>query len=111
MSAELLPLALQPWAGLRLSPFDNLRFCFSTLYHQGIECRAFEAKASDGKRHYLLEGDDWLLDCGVVTRTSAELVPLVSDEGWSELESLALVPVAESQLAFLTIQHAHFDHL
>lgn len=104
--------ALQHQAStLHLSSYDMARFAFSRLSHQGFTPEVVEAQLSGANRlHLLLMFDDVRLDLGADNAAQFVLSIVIAEQDVTVIKPLKLAVLPESQLAFMCMETAHFDH-
>ncbi|MCH4294853.1 hypothetical protein MJ923_11115 [Shewanella sp. 3B26] len=98
---------LAPYAHHPLSAWDKLRFAFSLCQHKGLKVSAF--RGGMPREGYWLLADGQGVFCGAVNHWQGcweyQVLPAAS-----ELTELEMVAVPESQLGFMLVETAHFDH-
>ncbi|MBT1443576.1 hypothetical protein KJI95_03445 [Shewanella sp. JM162201] len=102
-SAEML---LLPYRDLSLSAWDRLRLGFSLCVHAGLAPVAF--KGGDAEAYWFM-CDNQLYHCGRCNSYQAEwqVRPLSLS---ASLTPMTLEAIPQSQLGFLLVETAHFDH-
>ncbi|ABM00964.1 hypothetical protein SHAM105786_05760 [Shewanella amazonensis] len=96
---------LMPYQQHALSAWDRLRLGYSLCVHEGVEVKAFRGGQPEA---YWLQVPEGYVHCGTIHSVGTAWQWDIMPDG--NLELLKLEAVPESQLGFLLVQAAHFDH-
>lgn len=98
---------LAPYREHTLSAWDALRFAFSLCHHEGLEVKAYRGK--DPQEGYWLSVAGQGIFCGRVNAWKGGWeFKALPDDGQLTLLDMAAIPA--SQLGFMLVETAHFDH-